>query len=283
MNKLLMALLFLTFVGAGVLFWLMKTYPVENVPLGAAETQGESQKEIEAPKEAHGADATSHSEQSAHTETPQSTPEASVHAEEKPESHSTPTEPMLAVKTSPVNAAVTVDGENVGNTPIEIPLKDTPQKIKLEAPGYSEVVREIPPRTKGDKDHSLSKLNWNIVLKARNEKSSTPKVAASSNAPVAAPPKVASQVLHGSKGPFWIQVKAFSAAEASQSQEFLKNTQLALGKPTFACDVALGDKGTWTRVLVGPYTSKSAAQNDVKIFSSKLNEPPFVTGTQKCL
>jgi hypothetical protein len=41
---------------------------------------------------------------------------------------------------------------------------------------------------------------------------------------VAAPPKVASQVLHGSKGPFWIQVKAFSAAEVSQSQEFLKNT-----------------------------------------------------------
>ncbi len=60
MNKVFMALLFLTFLGAGVLFWLMKTYPVDGISLGdnakeekaAAPTEGATD-EHGKPKEAH--------------------------------------------------------------------------------------------------------------------------------------------------------------------------------------------------------------------------------------
>jgi hypothetical protein len=320
MNKLLMALLFLTFVGAGVLFWLMKSYPVENVPIGEHKTEehkteeakagdhGGEHKTDDAHAEQHKTEESKHAEHQTESATEhakadehksEESKSAEAHSEvkahdateaKKDESHKTDhaahsktaeskTEhssdtkntQLLFINTTPVSAMVFVEGEMKGQTPLQVELGSSPQQIKLEAAGYEDVVREVPARTHSSKSPNVEQYTWKITMKqkaSKPEKKSQP---------------VADYVIHGKKGPHWVQIKSFSVAEVAASKQFVTDTRAKMGSNVFACDVALGDKGTWTRVLVGPFNDKKLAQKESAKLAKTLNEQPFVTGTQTCL
>jgi hypothetical protein len=296
MNKLFMALLFLTFLGAGVLFYLMRTYPVDNIPLGeVAKDKAESTEK----KDSHSADPKSESENKdhsghlttavdSHADTATSAHDKSAHetaGTNAKEAHSEPqiadskgysATQTLAIQTTPVSAMVFVEGEMKGQTPVEIQLTDKPQQIKLEAVGFNEVVREAPAKKTGH--HATAEnFKWNVTLRAKKGA-----LAESPRAKTQHPPNN-EIILHGKKGPAWIQIKSFSVGEAAISKDFIEKVRAKWGPKVFACDVALPEKGTWTRVLVGPYANKAQAKQDSIKLGAELNETPFVTGPQTCL
>ncbi len=172
MNKLFAALLFLTLVGAGILFWLMKSMPTSP---SSADSHGASEKAevISTPEgvqvgdlaheggDQHGSD---HGAESGHSDS-----KKDAHASNEKDSHGSakeheeahaPARTTLSIATTPVLADVFVDGEQKGQTPLEFELGEKAQTVKLVADGFNEVVKTVPAQGKEN-------LKWNIALRAK--------------------------------------------------------------------------------------------------------------------
>lgn len=295
MNKIFIGLLFVIFVGAGVLFWLMKTLPtVENIPIPMA-SQNEGGAGETAEKEAHkddgknheNAGAEVHSSESEKADGTKSEASHSEHIEEKKSDgqNSAEVEQKLSIRTEPVRAEVFADGKSLGYTPLDVVLKSKKQTLRLQADGFNPVVKEAPAASQ--KGHDVDSLNWKITLRAQKgalEKSPRAhgEAAVPHNLDEKANLKNNSLFVHGKRGPFWIQVKSFSVAESGEVKNFIQSSRAKLNLSVVGCDVNLGNKGTWTRILVGPFAQKAMAQSTLRRVQAEIGEQPFVTGFQNC-
>ena len=292
MNKIFIGLLFLIFVGAGVLFWLMKTLPtVESIPLPLTLTEGET-KEGAAGETPEGATSEGHEQPATEHGADGQTHDS--HAEKKDESEGKTVElgeaqQKLSIRTEPVAAKVFVNEKQVGTTPMDVPLDEKKQTIRLEAEGFKSVLREAPAISQ--KGHDVESLNWKITLRAlkgalekspRAHSEGSPKAVAV-NESKKNEPKVSNELfVHGKTGPFWIQLKAFSVAQSGEVKDAIQNFRTQLNLNVVGCDVNLGAKGTWTRLLVGPFAQKAMARSTLRTVESKVTEKPFLTGVQSC-
>lgn len=178
MNKIFVGLLVLTVIGAGVLFWLMKSIPstselsaesaksseVHSTPEGI---QVADTKEHEAAKAEEGATGKNGDDKGGEkgekaAVAPKSETELSTEAKALEQAKSKTKAPRLNITTVPVPAVVFVDGDVRGQTPVSIELGSKPQTIKIEAAGYAEVLRESPS---GKEFANVVNHNWRITLK----------------------------------------------------------------------------------------------------------------------
>ena len=164
MNKIFTALLFLTLVGAGILFWLMKTLPPS--PSSAAHDKSEKSEVISTPDGVKVGDLKAEGEEHAEGEKAPgekgSAEKSQSHEAEK--SDADDVKSMLSIMTTPVVAKVFVDGEIKGKTPLEIKLTHKEQAIKLVADGFNDMEKEAPP---AKAEGPVENLRWNIALRAK--------------------------------------------------------------------------------------------------------------------
>ena len=307
MNKIFMALLFLTLAGAGVLFWLMRTLPGPNGAKSHTEATAEHSLEESGnhAKDEHGGDehgsgghesaehgtadhgdaAKEHAKAAHPSEENESehgkaetkhASEGGAHAASKESEKPMSIEDLefkgqsLSINTTPVSAIVSVDGEVRGQTPLEIALGPISMKVKLEAPGYGIVEKDAPIVKPGN---SLDILTWNFPLKPQNEPRS--KVAHEKSTGV---------FVHGRKGPVWLQVKSLADDSSGTAESAIEKYRSDFAmKNIVGCKVDLAEKGKWTRVLVGPYNNKVAAKMAADLIQAKTSEAALVTGVQRCL
>ena len=292
MNKIFIGLLFLIFVGAGVLFWLMKTLPtVESIPLPLTLTEGET-KEGATGETTEGTE--SHGDEKPAADHATVDQNHDSHAEKKDESEAKAVElgeaqQKLSIRTEPVQAQVFVNDKQVGTTPFDVLLGEKKQTIRLEAEGFKSVMREAPAISQ--KGHDVESLNWKITLRALKgalEKSPRAHGEVGHKAPAVKEvkkkdSKISTELfVHGKTGPFWIQLKAFNVAQSGEVKDAIQNFRSQLNLNVVGCDVNLGAKGTWTRLLVGPFAQKAMARSTLRAVESKVSEKPFLTGVQAC-
>jgi hypothetical protein len=256
MNKIFYLLLFLSIAGAGVLWWLLNSLPNDAQTANQAsvpEVRGIVIQD-QAPASAPTLQAEKVEDKAA---------EATGGAEAVPT--------VLSISSEPSGAAVVVDGEKVGTTPIERKLSKAVQKFRFELEGHEPVEREAP---KEDAPGG-GLMNWKIQLT---------KIA--DEAPAAQVLEDESKLrFMGPVGPAFVQIKAVDEASAStwgdQVTLYRKKIQ---DDRVFACRVDLGDKGVWVRYLVGPYAARAEAQRDLERVRVGLStKDAFVTGVQTCL
>ena len=254
MKKLFFALLFLCFLGAGILWWLMQAVPAPS-PLGAklesdvtvkeaSDAHGEASKEdgdAEKTHEDHAEDADelghaatsdeAHSDGGATGEHEKSNQEKGAqepkHSAET--SLSAAESPRLTIVSDPVGANVLVDGQVVGKTPYVLTLRKVSQLVTLRREGHEEFSRDAPPVTSVTGPEA-----WNVKLRPLERKAAAPKkdpesVAAAHEDPAPEterapkPARSAPRAVQldprgyfyiGNPGPWFIQVKAVTDEEA---------------------------------------------------------------------
>jgi len=218
MNKIFAALLALTIVGAGILFWLMRSLPQNGAevahdptkPTTEVHTTDSGVKIVEKGEGAHSETpvagehpehAVAHgSEHGADHGSEEAVKKSEVELVALDKEKSKTKAPRLNITTSPVPAMVFVDGELIGQIPMSVELTDKPQTIKLEAAGYEEVMRESPTK-KESKD--VENLNWRITLKEAKAEKAPKVVKVESEKKIKAPEKVVAAAVekHSEKTP----------------------------------------------------------------------------------
>jgi len=310
-NKLFYFLLFCSVSGAGVLWWLMHSGPVE--PQAQSESHVEADAEpkglvIEDRPNFHSAkseidkkdeetEGTDSEEEAVAAEDGTEEERASSDqkaldvaeksslfesdTQEEPLSEEAPlSDPqgkneatVLSINSTPVGVVVFVDGERVGTTPIETRLKKQAQKFRFEKEGYVPVEREAPAELKPEGAF----MSWRISMVEQQ-------------LPAAQKEKiedVQSFFLKGTVGPVFVQVRALDQRvhDRSDVMELLKTyRKKLLDEKVVSCEVNLGDSGKWFRILVGPFVSKDEARQSNSFISKSLEaDDTFVTGAQTCL
>jgi hypothetical protein len=284
MNKLFFGLVTLTFVGMGVLFWLMKALPPDQAT-DQAPSQVTAPKVVEEPKEI--VDEENHEAHDAKEgQEPAKSNADATQAQAEPAKEDEVSK--LTVSTEPVQALVFVDGQMKGQTPLDLELGPMVQKLKLEAAGYNPVERDIP--AVGEKDTAKS-LAWTITLRAsKGALHESPRKNLFETAKVEKPKvekaKREARTIEKAKtaSGFWIQLKSIPATDQTALDASVKALATSTGQTPTACKVNLGDKGLWYRVLLGPYSTRDEAGTQLSQMHSLLNDKTsFVVGDQKCL
>jgi cell division septation protein DedD len=268
MTKIFVGLTVLSLLGAGVLWWLLQAAPVPAPKAVSVVTEPQTQVDevLEEPK--------------ADAEATEDTVVSDSSAAEK-------ILPKLKVSTEPEGAELHVDGKLVGTTPFELELKDSEQVVVFKRKGFAEFTRQTPTlaevKDQGD-------VNWKIQLKAEKAVAAptsnpvskpTPK---SVPAPAPTPNSSPSQVraLSGLQGPAFIQIRAFESADAGIAS-FAQSIMSTLGRDIGLCRVEIPGKGSFVRVLAGPFKSRREAMRSLDAIKQATLTDAFVTGAQQCV
>jgi len=262
MNKLFYFLLFCSVAGAGVLWWLIHS----TAPKPVAESRIEAPKGLviddrpSVPKDVNVADAAATHESTEKTHEP-----AAPAADSKAS--------VLSITSEPEGVLVFIDGKQVAKTPVERTLTQKPQKFRFEKEGFIPVEREAPAEAQPEGAY----MSWRISMVPQQ-------VPASKKDRI---DEVGSFFLKGVSGPVFVQIKAVSSAlepRASVVKEVLRIRASLREERIFACEVSLGAKGNWSRVLAGPFRSRDEARKSLEFLKEGLKaEDLFVTGEQSCL
>jgi hypothetical protein len=292
MNKLFYFLLFCSVSGAGVLWWLMNTVGVEesHVALSNTETvKGLKIEDTHAPSipvnskpSVEGAQKEEKLEAKTEAETDAETQDKSKSDTEEslslkgssPSSSTLSDRPSrLSISSEPSGVNVFLDGNKIGVTPLERTLTNKVQKFRFEKEGYVPVEREAP----AEKTSEGAYLSWRISMVPQQLPAAQKKLIDS----------VESYFLKGLSGPVFVQVKALSADMESRSSvvRLIQEMRTAIREEKiFGCEVSLGEKGHWYRILVGPFANKVEASKAMGFLKESLKlEDIFVAGAQSCL
>ena len=290
MNKLFFILLASCFVGAGVLWWLMRSIPnsslttvVATDKLKPAENESDKGPEKEGEKSAEAA-GPEHADEKASEKIDEKKEEKkeekkdekhaeTKHAEEKHESAAQ----KIAISTEPVSAKVFSGGDLKGTTPLELELTSKEQVLRFEAEGFEDYIKEIPA---GSEHLSEGDLKVSVQLQAKPKaevakEESHEKIAPAVKAPVK--PVVR-------KTPFSPDHKAEVAKTKSVKAPKVEKTETPKTetvKPEAAKTVAskvtsVAEKPSWlTTQSVGPFVIqiKSVKRPEkIESLDSELNE-----------
>lgn len=266
MNKLFYFLLFCSVAGAGVLWWLIHSTGEKKAAVAEATVEAPKGLVIEdrpsIPKDAQVAEATAHDE---------------APIEESVEEAKPPLEgakaSVLSISSEPAGVTVFVDGKDVGKTPLERTLTNKIQKFRFEKSGFIPVEREAPAEARPEGAY----MSWRISMVANQ-------------LPAAKKARIEDEgsfFLKGVSGPVFVQIKALSS-ELEPRPAIVKQVQeirLKLREDRiFGCEVSLGAKGLWSRVLAGPFMSREEARKSLEFLKEGLKaDDLFVTGEQSCL
>lgn len=259
MMKIFFGLLFLTLIGAGVLGWLIYNVPVDSEGLHADKS---------AEVVAHEGGVKIIDKEGGEHEMPK--PE-----EKKEEEHAAEAAPeaskgaKLSVSSEPVPAKVMVNGKEVGKTPMDLPVTDGAQEVRLVAEGYMDFTRELPAFQEG-----MGNLEWKVQLDRKGGQRFAK----------ALPPPVF--LTAGKQGPFFLQVR--SLPEENFQEDAVRDVVASLRtdlkmESVVACRVSLGARGRWNRILVGPYDSRKEAMAKLPSVKGRMKSLVFWTGAQNCL
>ena len=286
MNKLFYFLLFCSVAGAGVLWWLIHSTGEQKVAHSEVKIEAPKGLVIEdrpsVPKDVHVGDAAAPLDQGDHAthEGDAHMAEAAAHGEaEKSDDIPAAAPPkdakasLLAISSDPEGVSVFVDGKLVGKTPLDRTLTKKVQKLRFEKDGFVPVEREAPAEARPEGAY----MSWRISMVAQQ-------LPASQKARI---DDVGTFFLRGVSGPVFVQIKAFSSALegrpaiVKQLQEIRKKLR---EDRIFACEVSLGEKGNWSRILAGPFASREEANKSLTFLKEGLKaDDLFVTGEQSCL
>ncbi len=260
MNKLFYFLLFCSVAGAGVLWWLINSTGENKAPEPVATIDSPKGLVIEdrpsIPKDAQVTDATAPKEDS-HSKAPIEGAKASI----------------LAISSQPEGVTVRIDGKDVGKTPLERTLTSKIQKFRFEKNGFVPVEREAPAEAHPEGAY----MSWRISMVANQ-------------LPAAKKARIEDEgsfFLKGVSGPVFVQIKALSS-ELEPRPAIVKQVQDIRKKlredRIFGCEVSLGAKGLWSRILAGPFMSREEARKSLEFLKEGLKaDDLFVTGEQSCL
>ena len=293
MNKLFYFLLFCSVAGAGVLWWLLRSSQHQDQKLSA---HGESKIAVpeglviedrpSIPRDVRAGDAetpptddAAGSHEEAHSDV-----KAEPHGAQTKDAHEAPAKKeilpkgdakasVLAIASEPSGVMVFVNGKEVGKTPLERTLTNKVQKIRFEKEGFVPVERDAP----GEARPEGAYMSWRINMVAQQLPASQKKRI----------DEVGSFFLKGVSGPVFIQIKAVSS-DLEARPVIVKQVQELRAKlreeRVFACEVSLGSKGNWSRILAGPFDSRDEARKSLGFFKEGLKvDDLFVTGEQSCL
>lgn len=177
MKKAFFVLLFLSLVGAGALFWLIRSAPPEVGDHAEAGKDGLHIVEGHEGGEGHGEEHGEHAEGGEHgkeTVVADENGEAEgghgEHGEKAAAAHGKAegegASPRLSIRTDPTGAKVWIDGKESGVTPIDLELKENSQMVQIEAEGYEDFTRVAPSSGEaGD-----GELNWKVQMKKADGK-----------------------------------------------------------------------------------------------------------------
>ncbi|MEZ4815216.1 MAG: PEGA domain-containing protein [Bdellovibrionota bacterium] len=157
----------------------------------------------------------------------------------------------LRVLSEPVGAAVFVNNEKLGQTPVEVPVPVETQKMRLTMEGYESYERQIPAAKDSEGD-----LVWKIQLKKET-------------------PKEKVEFYSREISPFSVQVKSVLLVDFSANKEDFPDIN-----PKF-CRVNI-QGNNWVRVLLGPYSTKKKAQSQLVKIKKKYPDA-FLSTKQDCL
>jgi hypothetical protein len=268
-NKLFYFLLFCSVAGAGVLWWLIHSTGENKTPVAAATVEAPKGLVIEdrpsIPKDAHVAEA------AANEEDPHSPAQPEVAAVSKLLDGAKAS--VLSISSEPEGVTVFVDGKEVGKTPIEKTLTTKIQKFRFEKNGFVPVEREAPAEAHPEGAY----MSWRISMVANQ-------------LPAAKKARIEDEgsfFLKGVSGPVFVQIKALSS-ELEPRPAIVKQVQDIRKKlredRIFGCEVSLGAKGLWSRILAGPFMSREEARKSLEFLKEGLKaDDLFVTGEQSCL
>lgn len=291
MNKLFYFLLFCSVTGAGVLWWLMNTITQEEVVQEIVVDKDKLGLQIQdTPDEVHEKDKAKEADEAVKEDTMPSEELAKPNDETKETVDNAKTTDkndnslnslfqgeakpsQLNISSEPMGVDVFLNSQKIGVTPIERTLTNKVQKFRFEKPGFVPVEREAH----AEKTPEGAYLSWRInMVPLQNPTTQKPQVSSSE-----------SHFLQGVSGPFFVQVKAYSTEEENRNGLMLILDEMRTTikeQKVFACEVSLGDRGRWYRVLIGPFASRQEAQKSLSFLkeSLKINDL-FVTGVQSCL
>ncbi len=157
----------------------------------------------------------------------------------------------LRILSEPAGAAIWLESEQVGQTPLEIPVPADSKKLRLSLNGFEDYERQIPAAKDSEGD-----LVWKIQLKKDVKPLS-----------VSFYPKEI--------GPFSVQIKAVPLQEFSDADTAATDVNAKF------CRVVVKDKA-WVRVVLGPYKNKKLAQVTLKSIKAK-HPQAFVATRHQCL
>lgn len=294
MNKLFYFLLFCSVSGAGVLWWLMNTVGLEETPVAASNTEPTKGLKIEdtispslpvesKPEENAQAEQESDEESQDKPEAETAEP-SSLFAKEEgevPKSEGTSTSSstlsdkpsQLSISSEPSGINVFLDGSKIGVTPLERTLTNKVQKFRFEKEGFVPVEREAP----AEKTPEGAYLSWRISMVPQQLPAAQKNRIDS----------VESYFLKGVSGPVFVQVKALSTDMEPRSSVVRSVQEMRTAireEKVFGCEVSLGDKGHWYRIVIGPFANKAEASTAMGFLKESLKvDDLFVTGAQSCL
>jgi hypothetical protein len=214
------------------------------------------------PKDAHAGDAeTAHAEEAKKADAQAAAPENDSKAS------------VLSIASEPEGVTVFVDGKNVGKTPLERTLTKNPQKIRFEKEGFVPVEREAPGEAKPEGAY----MSWRINMVEQQLPAAQRKRI----------DDVGTYFLKGVSGPVFIQIRALNAQLEPRPSvvRLVQELRAQLREErVFGCEVSLGAKGNWSRILAGPFMSRDEARKSLGFFKEGLKaDDLFVTGEQSCL
>lgn len=278
MNKLFYFLLFCSIAGAGVLWWLIHSTGEQKVATSEVRIEAPKGLVIEdrpsVPKDVNAGDAATLPEkgevapggEASHANEEKDPEEIAAHAKDAKAS-------VLAISSDPEGINVLVDGKLVGKTPLERKLTTKVQKLRFEKEGFVPVERDAPAEARPEGAY----MSWRISMVAKQ-------LPASQKTRI---DEVGTFFLRGVSGPVFVQIKAFSSALegrpaiVKQVQDIRKKLR---EERIFACEVSLGEKGNWSRILAGPFSSREEARKSLSFLKEGLKaDDLFVTGEQSCL
>lgn len=294
MNKIFYFLLFCSISGAGVLWWLMASIKEEQVQESAQKSQGLVIEDttVDALSEM-GVDLSPEETESSPSQEGIALDESAMLGQMEGEADedaildedvdkegslfedtsviSKPT--TLSITSVPTGVNVYLNGDLVGQTPVERILTDKVQKFRFEKEGYVPVEREAPAEEKPEGAF----MSWRISMVEQQ-----------------LPPAEKSRIqdmdtyfVEGVLGPAFVQVRSLQGDVFSKQDiiEVLRTMRKQLmDEKVVACAVDLASRGKWYRVLVGPFASQDEAKASVDFVSKSLNiSDVFVTGAQTCL
>lgn len=277
MNKLFYFLLFSSVAGAGVLWWLMHSSAETDKSTTMATVEAPNGLVIEdrpsaisVPRDAKVADAV----------VPGESEEAPAPKSDHSPKSETPAPPAtdakastLSISSEPEGVNVFLDGRKVGVTPIERTLTTKVQKYRFEKEGFIPVERDAPAEAKPEGAY----MSWRISMVSQQVPAAQKSRMDEADA----------YFLKGRSGPVFVQIRAVDARleprpaiikELQETRKRLREERI------FACEVSLGTKGNWSRILAGPFASREEARRSLRFLKESLQtDDLFVTGEQSCL
>lgn len=285
MTKLFMGLVLFTFIGAGVLFFLLRSMPSDR----SAKTDNDVAKS----EKKENADDANVVKAEPETSTEDLTAkETSIGSENKNDF----VERKLTIRTEPTNAKVFRGGDFLGETPVEVVVDESAAELRVLTAGFQEYRRQMPKASTLEPGQLLT---WNIELRPdvkTDVKPETPeKIPEKSEPQEESKPKVASPkraapgatqgpafLPKGVHGVSWIQMKSVPEGEATAAVAEVASLKDTLLMNIRLCRVELAGRGKWIRFLAGPFESSAEAGRFLWAVREK-SPDAIVTGKQKCL